>query len=78
MTDDKIDPAAHGFPPGMSQPSMRALLAAGYTSLEAVAAATARDLLDLHGMGPKGIRLLREGLAARGLSFAGEGGPDSA
>jgi hypothetical protein len=72
MSDQKIDGKKYGFPPGMSQPSLRALLGAGYNSLEAVAAATPKELLDLHGMGPKGIRLLREALAARGMSFAGE------
>ena len=72
MPDQKLDGTKYGFPPGMSEPSLRALLDAGYDSLEAVAAATPKQLLDLHGMGPKGIRLLREALAARGMSFAGE------
>jgi hypothetical protein len=31
------------------------------------------DLLKLHGMGPKAVRILRETLADRGLSFEGEG-----
>jgi hypothetical protein len=74
MTNDKIDGTAYGFPPGMSQPSLRALLGAGYTSLEQLTTTTAADLLALHGMGPKGIRLLREALAAHGLSFTGESG----
>lgn len=72
MAETKIDGSAYGFPPGMSQPSLQALLGAGYTSLEAVSATTGKELLALHGMGPKGVRLLREALAARGLSLAGE------
>jgi hypothetical protein len=72
MTDDKIDGTAYGFPAGLSQPALRALLDAGYTSLEAVAAVPPKDLLKLHGLGPKAIRLLRPALAARGLVFAGE------
>lgn len=72
MSTDEIDGTAYGFPKGMSQPSLRALLEAGYTSLEQLTAATSKDLLALHGMGPKGIRILREALAARGLAFAGE------
>lgn len=72
MSNQNIDAADYGFPSGMSQPSLRALLDAGYDSLEAVAAATPRQLLDLHGMGPKGVRLLGEALAARGMSFAAE------
>ncbi|MBP6785943.1 MAG: hypothetical protein KA170_00040 [Candidatus Promineofilum sp.] len=74
MTSDKIDGTIYGFPPGMSQPSLRALLGAGHTRLEQLTTVAAADLLALHGMGPKGIRLLREALAARGLSFAGESG----
>lgn len=72
MAEVKIDGGAYGFPPGMSQPSLRALLGAGYDSLEAASAATAAELLALHGMGPKGVRLLGEALAARGLALAGE------
>lgn len=72
MSESKIDGARYGFPPGLSQPSLRALMEAGYDSLEAVTATTAKELQALHGMGPKGIRLLREALAARGLAFAGE------
>lgn len=72
MAPGKIDGTQYGYPPGMSQPSLRALLGAGYTGLEQLAAVTAADLLKLHGMGPKGVRLLREALAARGLAFAGE------
>lgn len=74
MTGQKIDGTTYGFPKGMSQPSLRALLEAGYTSLSAVAAATEKELLDMHGMGPKGIRLLREALAAEGRTFAAKKG----
>lgn len=73
MTDQKIDPAQYGFPAGLSQPALGALLHAGYTSLDALTAVSAKELLALHGMGPKGIRILREALAAAGLAFAGEG-----
>jgi hypothetical protein len=68
MTDQKIDGTQYGFPKGLSQPALRALLEAGYTSLEQVTAASAAELLALHGVGPKAIRLLREA----GVSFAGE------
>lgn len=70
MTDEKIDPGQYGFPPGLSQPAMRALIGAGYTNLPQVAAASEKELLNLHGFGPKGIRILRAALAAEGLSFA--------
>jgi len=40
--------------------------------LEALTAWTERDVLALHGVGPKAVRILREALAQRGLSFAEE------
>jgi hypothetical protein len=70
MTTEKIDPTIYGFPPKLSQPATQALLAAGYTRLEQLTETTAADVLKLHGMGPKGIRMLREELTARGLAFA--------
>jgi hypothetical protein len=64
------NPSASGFPPGLSQPALRALAAAGYTDLEQLTQVTEAELLKLHGMGPKGIRILRSALEAGGLSFA--------
>lgn len=60
----------HDFPPRMPKPALRALEGAGYTRLDQLTAVTEAELLKLHGMGPKAIGLLREALAARGLSFA--------
>lgn len=65
---------ADAFPRGLSQPARRALDGAGYTRLSQLTGATAKELLALHGMGPKGIRILREALAAAGMSFAGADG----
>ena len=42
----------------------------GYTRYEQLTSVTARELLSLHGIGPKAIRILEEEMAARGLSFA--------
>jgi hypothetical protein len=41
----------------------------GVTSLDQVAGHTEKDLLALHGVGPRAIRILREALAADGRSF---------
>lgn len=59
-----------GFPDGLSQPALRAFAAAKLTTLAAVARHTEAELLALHGVGPKAIRLLRPALAAAGLEFA--------
>ncbi len=71
MSDsDKQD---HDFPARLSRPATSALLAAAYTRLEQLTTATAKENLALHGMGPKGIRILREELAAQGKAFEGDG-----
>jgi predicted flap endonuclease-1-like 5' DNA nuclease len=56
--------------PKISAPANRALEAAGCTSLEDVARMPEKDVASLHGMGPRGIRILREAFAKQGLSFA--------
>ena len=46
--------------PALGAPARRALAAAGLTTWDAVDAASDRDLLALHGFGPRGLRVLRE------------------
>lgn len=58
------------FPTGLSQPALRAFAAAGYTRLADFARVTEAELLALHGVGPKAIRVLRPALDAHGLHFA--------
>ncbi len=60
----------HPFPAGMAEPALRALAAAGITTLEGVAERSEAELLKLHGFGPKSIRVLRPALEEIGLSFA--------
>ncbi|WP_020666463.1 GyrI-like domain-containing protein [Amycolatopsis nigrescens] len=61
----------HDFPPGLGGPATGALLAAGYVRLQQLTEVTEAELGRLHGMGPKGLRILRETLAVTGRSFAG-------
>jgi hypothetical protein len=70
MAQQKNDFPKHDFPPGIGQPALRALITAGYTSLEQLTKVREKELLKLHGMGPKAIGILRNALGARGLSFA--------
>jgi hypothetical protein len=67
----KNDALRHDFPDGLSQPALRALSSAGYTSLDQLTKVKEADLKKLHGMGPKGIDLLRAALKTKGRSFAG-------
>ena len=61
--------AKSSLPAGLSQPAIRALTGAGYARLEQLVKASERELLKLHGFGPKGIRILREALAEWGKSM---------
>jgi hypothetical protein len=55
--------------PKTSQPALRALIGAGYTRLEQLAKVTEKELLTLHGMGPKAIRILKQALKLQNKSF---------
>ena len=55
--------------PAVGRPAAAALGLAGITTLEEVAKHTEAELLDLHGVGPKAVRTLREALVASGLGF---------
>jgi hypothetical protein len=74
VTQHKTGEAATDFPTGLSKPAQRALAGAGYGQLEQLAAVREAELLEPHGMGPKGLRILRSALQARSLSFADERG----
>lgn len=55
--------------PKIGAPATRALENAKVRNMEELATWAERDLLDLHGMGPKAVGILREHLAAMGLGF---------
>jgi hypothetical protein len=57
------------LPPGLGAPAERAFAQAGYARLEQFADVTEKDLLRLHGVGPRAIRILRAALETRDLTF---------
>ena len=61
MTDDDL--------PAIGAPATRALAGAGLTRLSQLTEHREADVSALHGVGPEAVRLLREALAQRGLSF---------
>ncbi|WP_158886972.1 hypothetical protein [Amycolatopsis anabasis] len=67
-TQDAAEPTE--FPSRMGKVAPRELALNGYTRYEQLTSVTAAELLKIHGVGPKAIRILEEELAARGLSFA--------
>jgi len=64
------------FPRQIGNPATQALKAAGYSQLEQLTKVTEAELLKLHGVGPKAIRILRETLGAKGMSFAKPSKPE--
>lgn len=60
--------------PKIGAPATRALASIGVTRLSQLADHRARDLLALHGFGPRAIRILQTAMDERGLSFT----PDTA
>ncbi len=57
------------LPKSIGTPATQALVAAGVTSLADAAEHTEAELLELHGTGPKAVRILSEVLAESGKSF---------
>ena len=53
----------------LSAPAQRALMNAGIKTLKQLGKKTEKEIASLHGMGPKGIRILKESLREKGLGF---------
>lgn len=54
---------------GLSRPARRALKAAGVLTMRDLARFSRRELLALHGFGPKGLDALHEELARQGVQL---------
>lgn len=67
--DAGTGPADGDLPTAIGGPATRALLGAGLTTLARVATRTEKELLALHGVGPKAVRVLKEHLEREGLSL---------
>ena len=57
------------LPTSIGRPAIRALHAAGLATLERVASQSEVDLLALHGVGPRAVRILSDALADQGRSL---------
>lgn len=64
-----MNPLDQTLPKGLGKPAERALAAAGYRQLEQFTQISERDLLKLHGVGPKAVAILRQALTEQGLAF---------
>lgn len=56
--------------PKVGAPATRALEAAGYTSLKDLAGVSRGHLADLHGVGPKAIRIIQAALEEHDLTLS--------
>jgi predicted flap endonuclease-1-like 5' DNA nuclease len=70
--DAETGEPSDGIPPRIGAPARRALEREGYLRLSQLTAVSEAELRQLHGMGPKALGILRDALAAQGMSFAGE------
>lgn len=57
------------LPNAIGKTAARELSNNGITSLAQLAAHTRKELLAIHGVGPKAIRILGEALAEKGLDY---------
>ncbi len=55
--------------PWIGEPALRALLHANINSMAELATWREKDVLALHGVGPKAVGILKEALAQQGLAF---------
>lgn len=62
-------PLSSGDIPKIGAPANRALELSGFTHLEHLTQVTEKELLALHGVGSKAIRILKAALAEKGWSF---------
>jgi hypothetical protein len=57
------------FPKNLSAPALRALAKSGIRRLAQLKRLTESEVLELHGVGPRSIGILRKALKSKGLSF---------
>lgn len=69
MSDQSTVDSREAWPKGMGRPAQDALENAGITRIEDLTHHSEAEIRALHGVGPKALAVLRETLAAKGLSF---------
>ncbi|TGJ96335.1 hypothetical protein DLJ96_11445, partial [Actinotalea fermentans ATCC 43279 = JCM 9966 = DSM 3133] len=72
MTDDRAATPPSDLTPRIGKVATRELAHHGYTRYEDLTRATTTELLAIHGVGPRAIRILGEELAERGTGFREE------
>ncbi|MFH5227288.1 hypothetical protein [Antrihabitans spumae] len=62
-------PVPTEYPQRLGKTARRELALSGYTRYDQLTTITPTELLKIHGVGPKAIRILTEELETRSLSF---------
>jgi hypothetical protein len=70
MRMDSLDEFGTDFPREIGRVARRELAGHGYTRLDQLNGVSVAELLAIHGVGPKAVRILGDELARRGSSFA--------
>ena len=55
--------------PKLAKPALRALEGAGIRNMESLTKLTEKEFARLHGIGPNAIKMLRQAMEEKGLSF---------
>ena len=66
---EELKKPENGWLAAISAPARRAMEAAGITSLILLSAHTEKEIAEMHGVGPKVIRIMKEWLNKQGFSF---------
>jgi len=53
--------------PKLAKPALRALANAGYSQLSQLSGESEAELMELHGMGPNAMAVLKQALAEKGM-----------
>jgi len=66
------EPATAGDLPRIGGPATRALNRLGVTAMRQLAGYSENQLLELHGFGPKAMKIIKAEMASRGMSLRKE------
>ena len=70
MADPGDNSSAAGLTPKIGKVATRQLASHGFTTYDQLTRVSEDELLSIHGVGPRAIRILGEELKNRGKSFA--------
>ena len=70
MAKEQDDGLQDSLPRELGRPARRALVLAGYSSMEALQGVSEAYLTKLHGVGPRGLSRLKNAMAAKGLALS--------